>query len=172
MNKMWMWVACALCTLVLLAGCQKRDAPQQAGEAQLPPGVTDEQHTDSGSGLTSLPAGVDEANHGIVEETGRGVLGEHITRAVLDSHGRLGGPSPNSTLAVFTPMLYQTAVDRLDDVTLLQELIDDGSIVFIPNGSEVDFIYETQHDGGYVAIMYGTKRWYIAAEDATLKGGK
>jgi hypothetical protein len=165
--------ACLCCALGLLTACPK-EKPAEAPAAQLPPGVSSESKAPAAGGMTGLPAGVDVAKPEDVQAAGSGagnsVVGMEVTKAVLDSQGRLGGPYPNSTLAVFSALLYDTAVERLNDVKLLQELLDNGSAVFIPNGSEVDYIYETQHDAGFVAIMYQGKRWYVQSADATLKG--
>ncbi len=166
----WLLLA-ALAAVAVLAGCNKAK-PQQAGPGRLPPGVTAEQAEQQEQPLASLPPGLDEPAPAPDEEPATGVVGEHLTKAVLDSRGRLGGPYPNSTLAVFSPMLYDTAVERLTDVKLLQELLDNGSAVFLPNGTEVDYAYETQADKSFLAINYRGKRWYVKAEDATLKGGK
>lgn len=167
MKLAWLMLA-VLAALALCAGCNK-DKPQEAEQGQLPPGVTAQKSETPPSPMTKLPGGVDEAKPAPTEVETAPPAGGHMTKAVLDSHGRLGGPYPNSTLAVFSPMLYDSAVERFSDVAKLQEFIDNGSAIFIPNGMEVEYLFETQADKSFIAVMYLDKRWYVKVEDATIK---
>lgn len=176
-----MWMAIALTCAALLGACDNADdgsGEEASTQAQLPPGVTHDKPEQSDSALTDMPGSVRQPSAGEMSalggistgpasQEGDGVIGGEGSRVLLDSKRRLGGPYPNSTMAVFSPMVWDAAVGRLQDVKALQEMIDSGSVVFIPNGMEVDFVYETQAGAGFVAIRYEGKRWYVQEQDAT-----
>jgi hypothetical protein len=174
-------VFAAILCAVLLGACNNANSGSSddaTAQAQLPEGVTHDKPGQGSGALTDMPGSVRQPSAGEMSalggtssgssgKGGDGVIGGQRGRVLLDSKRRLGGPYPNSTMAVFSPMVWDAAVGRLENIQALQEMIDSGSVVFIPNGLKVDYEYETQAGAGFVAIRYEGKRWYVQEQDAT-----
>lgn len=134
--------------VLLTAGCPGDSGGEDDGRTAMPPPLADEL-VDESAETDALPADELPASSGSPQ----------MVR--LDNHMVQAGPHSNSVPAVLDVAIYDEMESYYDDPAALDKLVEEGAVLFIPNGTEVALLEREDAPTGFALIEYMDKRWYV-----------
>jgi hypothetical protein len=169
-----MLIAATTLLVLLAAGCPGGSGAEDDGRTAMPPQIAGGQ-AESGTPLADSPPGTPRgpASDEPVHDTPPGVEGDpppadelpasgYTPRMVrLDNHMVQAGPHENSVPAVLDVAIYDEMKGLYDDPAALDNLVEEGAVLFIHNGTEVALLEREDAPTGFALIEYMDKRWYV-----------